>query len=124
MAVCGCGKHHGLRVIAGDPRHGESDCGSTAAAHWLAQDVARWDVRELLAGQRDEVRACHHPHALRPGEREYALVGVHQHGALGEDGLELLGAAAARDGPEAGANAPGHDDDVKLPFALHLTGLR
>jgi hypothetical protein len=104
--------HRGVGVPVGEHGGGVGDAGRRVAADGLRQDVLVRDGRQLPLRLPHVAVVGHDEAALRWDEALQAGDGVLDEGAIAEDIEELLGALLATGGPEAAADAPGHDHGV------------
>ena len=77
--------HRRLRVPLGEGERAEPDTGSRAFAARLADDIARWHVRELCAGQPDVFASCSDQDVARIDDRRDAVHGFLEHRALRQE---------------------------------------
>jgi hypothetical protein len=104
--------HRGVGVAVGQRGGGVGDAGGRVAADRLGENVLVGHGRQLLLRLLDVALVGDHQAALRRNEPLQAGDGVLDEGALPENVEELLGPLLATGGPEATADAPGHDHGV------------
>ena len=85
----------------------------------LLDNLAGGQAGQLVGDLVGQVFIGDDPGFLQPGQRIEPLDRLLNHGALAVEGQDLLGAGAARTGPEAGTASTGKNHRTKIDWLRH-----
>ena len=112
--VGGKNPQHRVGVLALDEERGQPAGRRGVAGHRLLHNLRRRAAGQLVGDLLRQILVGDDPGFLHPGQRLEALHGLLNHGALAVQSQNLLGAGAARAGPEAGSAAASQNHRTKI----------
>ena len=122
QGIGGCYNDVGIGMLLLDFPTSVGDAGGGVACLWLGEDVICRHVGYLLLNDADVFLVGHHPHVLYRADGLQTVYGELDEGAAhAHDIDELFGIAGGGHGPEAAADAAGHDNDMCVVVIMHKT---